>query len=551
EIVARPATPPAAVATAPVLQPEIPAIPSVESKTAITPTVAASTPAPAIASSSPAPAIASATPAQQPEPPAIPQVAMKPPAESAQAPVAKPAESPEIAPLPAPAPEMDIPAIPKADEPPAAPLQSKEQTADPGVRRLSADADQANREAAPAPAQPEPSPPPATSPDSPEIKAPTDEQPVKVLQPLPDEEEGKAPETAEKTSGVFSRSENGLVVHFELKNPLRRWTNRQTDEPTFRPRQSGLASLRATTREFYEKSRSTLASRLGGGAATSESSPKPAVAEKAVQVASEPATKPVEQPAPATVETVATEDKPAQQAVASQPAAPVQAQSAAPVQAQLSAPVQSQSAAQPPAASVQPVKASAEVQKPAASTRTASYSSNADRPRMVVSTSSGLPPVEFPASYGQNGRKSANPWANQANPAVPPRITPDLAVASYDSLKSTKPGPELKKPAKADRSIIATSLTVPMAKPEPIKPEPAKPEASKPAPSEKASSGPSLFRRAGTGLKSFFLGEEEVVPAKRQNWSTQNWSGTDRPGMASSGMLTGKNPGFNRLSPSL
>lgn len=519
EIAALPAPTQAKVATAPVLQPEIPAIPAVDQKPAVS-----------------AP-VAEIAPANQPEPPAIPQLALKPPAEPARAPLAKPAETPDAAqlPAPAPAPEMDIPAIPKADEAQPA-LQSKEQTPDPGVKRLSADAGQVNQETATAQAQPEPTPPPATSPDSSEIKAPTDEQPVKVLQPLPDEEESEPAQAAEKTSGILSRSEDGLVIHFELKNPLRRWINRQSDEPIFRPRQSGLASLRATTRDFYEKSRTTLASRLIGSAneKAGELPVKQSVVEQSPQVVSESAAKPVESPAQAPVETAATDEKPGQ-AVAAQPAAPDQAQSTA----------------QPATAIVQPVRASTDAQKPAPTTRTAAYSPSNSRPRVVTTTSSGLPPVEFPPTYGQNRTKSANPWANKANPAVPPRITPDLAVASYDMLKSTKPGSESKRPAKADRSIIATSMVVPIAKPGPVTTQPAKAEASKPAPSEKASTGPSLFMRAGTGLKSFFFGEDEVVPAKRQNWSTQNWSGSDRPGMAQSGMLPGKNPGFNRLSPGM
>ena len=510
EIVAKPVALPQTVAAATSVPPEIPAIPAVPQKPV---------------ESAP---VAETIPATQPEPPGIPQLAMKPAAEVKQPALAKPVENVESAPLPPPAPEMDIPAIPEADGAQPA-LQSKEQTPDPGVKRLSADSDAAKQEVISTPAQTESASNGSTSSLAVEIKAPTDEQPVKVLQPLPDDEETEVEKESEKTSGILSRTESGLVIHLELKNPLRRWTNRQNAEPAFRPRVSGLASLRASTRELYEKSRTTLASRLGGGAPDVVNTDRQKPVEPAMNLASESAPNQAELPNQAATEVVSAKNEPEPPAETSQAVA-----------------TEAQVATQPPAVQVQPVKASADSMKPASSTRTAAFAPATNRPRVVATTDSGLPPVEFPPTYGQNTRKTANPWAAHANPAVASRMTPDLFISNYDSLKSTKPGPENRRPVKTDRSIIATSLSVPVRQPEPVKVE-----APKVAPSEKASSGPSLFKRAGDGLKALFAGEEEVVPAKRQSWATQNWSGTDRPTSVSASQLPTKNPGFNRLSPGL
>jgi hypothetical protein len=514
-------------------------------------------------------------PSTSPVPPPIPaetvNSAISAPDQSvaspAQAAEAKPAALAE-APLPAPAPEANIsnvpaiPAISNDDQPPE-PLLPRASTEDPRITKSSGtsssqpvDAPASVVKSASENAGESPSAEPATSEqpatDSPVMKVPTDEEPVKVLQPLPDDEASEGNETAaaNESARIFRKTENGFVIRLELKNPLRRWTNRLSDEPVFRPTQSGLASLRAGTRDLYERGKTSIASRLLGTRPAVNSAPAAVSVDQPEQIMAagpDEAEKP-QSSAPADAEI---EDKPT--VVAN----PVDSGAEKIITASPSSPAISSPAI------IQPVKAQAPAEMPKAPSRTVANPAKESRSRFALSTAPGLPPIEFPATYGQSARRTANPWANQINPAVNPVMKPDLQVASYDMLRSVKREVKPVATSKTDRSIITTSMTVAVDKPPvPVKTETSRPnvleaasptklETGKTATSEKESTTSGLLKKAGNGLREMIFGREEVVPPKRQNWATQNWSKSDPTSLRQVESLQGRSPGFNRLSPGL
>lgn len=133
-----------------------------------------------------------------------------------------------------------------------------------------------------------------------------------------------------------------------------------------------------------------------------------------------------------------------------------------------------------------------------------------------VVTQNGLPPVEFPASYRTNARTSANPWANQVNPAVnltklPPQYSLNQRVAMSAQAKTG--WSNLQSPVRnsIDLNVMPTSLskaTQPVAveKAEQVK------QSATSTPSQK-----SWWSKAGQNLRTIFSDHDELVPPKSQD----------------------------------
>lgn len=141
-----------------------------------------------------------------------------------------------------------------------------------------------------------------------------------------------------------------------------------------------------------------------------------------------------------------------------------------------------------------------------------------------VVTQNGLPPVEFPASYRTNARTSANPWADQVNPAVnlaklPPQYSLNQQVAMSAQAKTNWSNQQTPVRNSVDLNVMPTSIsktTQPVAaeKAEQVK------QLASATPSKK-----SWWSKAGQNLRSIFSDQDEVVPPKSQDPYKKNLGG--------------------------
>lgn len=452
---------------------------------------------------------------------------------------AAPVEIGDDIPPPVPAPEIDIPSIPETKSPMPMPTLEQEQSSsvteqtiselNQSTTSLDVSTDtKIERSSAPAPESPiahittrdaignqsaetnsffstskESQIPKDTETQNPQIEnhVPELDQPVKMLEPLPDEPN----ET--KLASLIQRTDQGnIVVRLHLPNPMRGWKRPmianpfRRQSPESRDEQSGLQSLKSATVGLFRWDRQTPAQQT----LLTQQHVNP--------VESPPITDVANNPAP----TAAT-------------------------QATLSVPIVNQTVAEP---------AQRLMQQPAA----AESQINPTPVPLTVSTSNGLPAIQFPASYHTGVRKSANPWAHHARPAVNPYVM--NPGKSGDNI-AQKQAPIAKSfsasEAERDTAIVPTSMTITHPnlidsdKPNEISGKVVQPVSSK---TRRSTQDPSFWTRAGKGFRSIWEGNEEIVPAKRQPWSPISAIQTPEKPQSEFGPKFMAKPGFNRLNPS-
>lgn len=448
-----------------------------------------------------------------------PEIAPAPPA---------PAELPSTLndpPLPPPAPELKIPGISEVSpgsELPANPTSTSLPT-DSGIEKSSgavqAAADSPQPGMSEAPVEPENAVPAATPvTDAPKLEQapesiPANDAEIPVLHPLPDDESAS---DNDSDDSIVQRKPGEIVIQLRLKNPLRLSRFRSSPEETSFT-EKATRNLKSAAKNLFAWQRR--------GQTDSEPAGEPTAnvegneLDRTVMVQSEPAeVVPVSSNESVAASETSQSPEPGKAEQASHPAEVIQGANVPANDAQANVADASrtpQSEAEPAASP----SAGAAYYVPARAA--------GDAPK--VRLSNGLPPVEFPSSYHAARPRSANPWHAHAKPAVNLVSDPRNGIAPAPSSEKPAPAaaesvPVTRRDAwpkmKPDLEIVRTSLNVatpnvvPARTSEPVRPPVSQAGQANP-------SGPGWWSKSGKGLRSFFFGEEEVVPAKRPNWAKQ------------------------------
>lgn len=412
-------------------------------------------------------------------------------------------------PPPGPAPEVEVPGIPALDPAPTLldPKAAETATSDKQIERSSAPvlndklAQKPKNAVEPAHSDTGSSSREAGDQDRDmpaETPIPDIDRPVKTLTPLPDDSE-----EISQTRMIQRTAEGDLVFRLKVTNPLRYWKPPVLVRSTRQP-----LKTQETVESSAEPSRFQSLKTATVGLFRRDRRPQPEPVENTEVVATQ---QPVTAP-PAAASVIAVEE-PARQQVTTDPTTPPDAI----VKASVEMPMADK-----------PAPAVIQTQPPLLSANTSSEMPVADKPApaviqtqppvLSVNTSSELPPIQFPKSYHSSVRKTANPWANHARPAVNPYV---MRQGTTTTAVAQKPE---QRPAAVvtqhDKSVVPTSMSVstqpaetpkPAAEPARIAPQPE----TRPVTTSKTATSyqsPSFWTNSTKRLKSFLNGSDEIVP---------------------------------------
>jgi hypothetical protein len=341
------------------------------------------------------------------------------------------------------------------------------------------------------------------SPSSESSEASSMQDTIPVLQPLPDDETSANFDEPGKT---FERKPGELVIRLKLANPfkLSRYRQPRSDQ---QENVANVRSLKSAAKSLFvwQRDKNKMAE------------PSQAVVEpeqQNVEIANE-----VESAVPTESRPVTTisDEKSDQVVKTSGESSDTVTGSVETVQASVD-PVQNPTGSEVASETATPEAVQPETNR----SRALAYfvPGRTQRSSNLARMSNGLPAVEFPATYHAARPKSSNPWYAHANPAVNHVADPrsgELAATVYPlrPANATATVREESRPSiRPDLEVVRTSMSVPSSLSN-LSSESSATDSTKPN-SER------WWSKGSKGLRSLFMGEEEVVPSKRPNWAARS-----------------------------